>query len=60
MNFNGKVTIQKKKIPSKYRRQTLGYRVQRQSSLLIKFVLTHIYFSVSYLILTLDEKGRQL
>ena len=62
MNFNGKVTIQKKerKIRSKYRRHQGTESKGRAHFLLnlsILLVLTHIYFSVSYLILTLDEKA---
>ena len=62
MNFNGKVTIQKKKknIRSKYRWH-YGTESKGKPHLLLNLsillVLTHMYFSVSYLILTLDEKA---
>ena len=63
-NFNGKVTIQKKKrkIRSKYRRHS-GTESKGRAQFLLSFnlsillVLTHLYFSVSYLILTVDEKA---
>ena len=61
MNFNGKVTLQKKrKIRSKYR-QHYGTESKGRAHFLLNLpmllVLTHMYFSVSYLILTLDEKA---
>ena len=61
MNFNGKVTVQKKKkIRSKYR-QHYGTKSKGRAHFLLNLpmllVLTHMYFSVSYLILTLDEKA---
>ena len=57
INFNTKITIQKKPFGV---HSLLGYRVQRQSPLPIKFVHfvcfnTYRLFLVSYLILTLDE-----
>ena len=60
MNFSGKVTKQKRKLRSKYTRlwgtESKG-RAHFLLNLSILLVLTHIYFSVSYLILILDEKA---
>ena len=61
MNFNGKVNIVQKNKNTFEVQTTLGYRVQGQSPLLIKFVhfisfITYVLFS-SYLILTVDEKA---
>ena len=60
MNFNGEVSIQKKNTRSKDTRHQDTESKGRAHFLLnlsISLVLTHIYFSVSYLILTLHEKA---
>ena len=61
MNSNGKVNIVQKNKNTFEVQTTLGYRVQRQNPLLIKFVHfisfnTYVLFS-SYFILTVDEKA---
>ena len=67
--FNGKVTIQKKKRNRKEKRKKIRFKYRQHEgteskgrahfllNLPMLLVLTHMYFSVSHLTLTLDEKA---